>query len=166
MVVMMMGLPGSGKSFFSQRLSKLLKMEYLGSDQTRKEMKLMGRYSMEEKLQVYDQMEFLAEKILGEGKDVVVDATFIQENLRIRFISLAMRKAVPYVLFWVEASERIIKERLSMKREDSEADFNVYLTLSRQLEEPALPYLKLESKKDNINEMLKKAEAYIHRYDS
>lgn len=158
-----MGLPGCGKSFFAQRLSQRLKIKYIGSDQIRKEMKSMGKYSMEEKLQVYEQMASLAKNAIQQGKSMILDATFFKEKLRNSFISLAQSQDVPYGLLWIEASERIIKERLSAKREDSEADYGVYLSLSKQFEEPTLPYLKLESKQDNIDQMLNQAEDYIHQ---
>lgn len=136
-------------------------MEYISSDQTRKELKAMGRYSMEDKLQVYDQMEILAGRAIDLGKKVILDATFFKKKLRDRFIALATKKAVPYFILWIEASEEITKERLSRERKESEANYPVYLSLSREFEPPELPYLKLLSKQDNIEDMLNQAEEFI-----
>ena len=158
-----MGLPGSGKSYFAKHLSGKLKCVYISSDETRKKMKAMGKYRLEDKLAVYREMRSLAKNAIEQGKQVVLDATFYKENIRNEFISLALVKNIPYSLIWIEASLEIIKERLAKKREDSEADFEIYLKLAQQFENPELPYLKLESKRNNIEEMVCKAEEYIQK---
>lgn len=161
MMVIVMGLPGSGKSYFARRLSKRLNFEYIGSDETRKDMEAMGKYGKENKQQVYDRMEFLAEKSLRERRDLILDATFIKENLRQQFISLALNKNSAYCIIWIEAAEELIKKRVSVKRDDSEADFHIYLKLSQEFEAPKPPYLKLQSEQDNIDDLLIQAEKYI-----
>lgn len=156
-----MGLPGSGKSYFARHLSQRLDFQYIGSDQIRKEMEALEKYNMEAKEQVYNHMKSSAANVLQQGKSVLLDATFFKEKLRRRFISLAIEQTVSYVLFWIEAQEELIQDRLSRKREDSEADYEVYLKLSKQFEPPLYPHLKLESRDDNILGMLEEAEEYI-----
>jgi predicted kinase len=161
MMVIVTGLPGSGKSYFARRLSKRLNLEYIGSDETRKDMEAMGKYGKEDKQQVYDRMEFLAEKSLRERRDLILDATFIKKNLRQQFIALALKRNSAYCMIWIEAAEELIKKRVSVKRDDSEADFQVYLKLSKEFESPKPPYLKLQSEQDNIDDLLIQAEKYI-----
>lgn len=162
MIIFVMGLPGSGKTFFARKLSKRLNLEYIGSDEVRKKMEAMGKYRMEDKQEVYGQMGHLMGKAIENEKDVIMDATFFKKNIRNQFISQANDNKVPYCVFWIEAPEEIIKERLSGKRVDSEADYEVYQKLSGQFEPPSPPYLKLESLRDNIQEMVLNAEKYIN----
>src|SRR5690606_4372504 len=143
-----LGLPGSGKSYFARRLSKRLNFEYIGSDETRKDMEAMGKYKNEDKQQVYDRMVSLAEKAFQERNNLILDATFIKENLRQQFVTLALSKNSAYCIIWMEAAEELIKNRISVKRKDSEANFQVYLKLSKEFEAPKPPYLKLQSKQD------------------
>lgn len=56
MVVIVIGLPGSGKSFFASQLAQLINADYINSDQVRKTMMPPGHYSQQEKHSVYSQM--------------------------------------------------------------------------------------------------------------
>jgi predicted kinase len=156
-----MGLPGSGKSYFAKHLSRHLNIHYIGSDQTRKEMEAMGEYHAEAKEKVYQQMKIGAERALKQGKDVVLDATFYLEKVRHPFRSLAQDYAVPFAIIWIEAEERTTRERLSKPREDSEADYAVYLKLKTAFEPPLMPYLKIKSDAKPVSEMVKEAEEYL-----
>ena len=156
-----MGLPGSGKTYFARHLSERLGILYLGSDQTRKEIAAMGKYSVRDKQNVYDEMRSRAEHHLASGESVILDATFYKEDLRLPFEMLAENKGIPLFKLWVEAPVEIIKERVSSKREDSEADFSVYEKLAADFEPPSMPYLKLISTQDNLYSMLTEAEQYL-----
>lgn len=161
MLVMVMGLPGSGKTFFAKRLAERLGFSYIGSDQVRKEMHAMGKYSNQEKQKVYKKMLVLAKTLLQEGKSVIVDTTFYQEAIRLQFEQLAQHLFVPLLKFWIVAPVEVIKERLSAPREDSEADFGVYQKLASTFEAPSMPYIKLISSQNNIDDMLVEAERYL-----
>ena len=163
MIILIIGLPGSGKSYFARHLSRHLNFRYIGSDQTRKEMEVMGQYGPKDKEEVYEQMKFQAETVIREGKDLVLDATFYKKSIRDPFASLAQQQQVPWALIWVEAGEGLIRKRLSKKREDSEADYGVYLKLKEEFEPPLGPHLKLISKSDNISDMLHEAEKYLRQ---
>lgn len=160
-IIMVMGLPGSGKTYFAKHLSERLGTLYLGSDQTRKEMDAMGKYSERDKLNVYEAMRSQTQHHVQMGKSVVLDATFYKAELRLPFEILAKRSGVPIVRFWIEAPVAVIRERVTAKREDSEADFEVYKKLATAFEPPSMPYLKLTSTQDNLYDMLKEAEQYL-----
>jgi len=158
-----MGLPGSGKSYFAKHLSGSLNCDHISSDGTRKKMEAMGKYRWEDKMAVYRNMLQAAKTVLDQGRDLVLDATFFKEGIRNDFIDLAKERSIPYAIFWIEAPLEIIKERLSKKREDSEADFFVYAKLEKDFETPRPPFLKLSSTQNNIEEMLDKAQDYLKK---
>jgi len=160
-IIMVMGLPGSGKTYFARHLSRRLGTPYLGSDQTRNEMNAMGKYSMQDRRNVYEEMLARVEQYLASGEPVILDATFYKEDLRLPFEILAKNKGIPLVKLWVEAPVEVIKERISSKREDSDADFSVYEKLAAAFESPSTPYLKLISTQDNLDTMLAEATQYI-----
>lgn len=161
MMIMVMGLPGSGKTYFSRKLGEQLNAFYIGSDQVRRQISAMGKYKKEDKNKVYEMMQSRAKASLAEGKTVLLDATFYKNDLRLNFISLAEKLEIPFFLIWVEASEALTKKRISKKREDSEADFEVYKKIAAAFEAPSTPYLKLQSTQTNIDEMLGKAALYL-----
>lgn len=161
MVVIVSGLPGAGKTYLASRLVSLIDAVYIQSDRVRKALVGKGAYSKMEKLSIYDEMAKLLHQALGWHKNVVLDATFWKKDMRRKFLDKAETAGV-VVVIEVTADEKLIKERLSRKRADSEADIRVYELLREQWEPWVEPHLILESTNDNIDGMLAQAIRYIH----
>ncbi|WP_194974563.1 AAA family ATPase [Aquiflexum lacus] len=163
MLIMVMGLPGSGKSFFAKSFAEKLGAEYFSSDLLRTKMGLRGKYLPENKNQVYMEMAKRTKELIEKNKSVVLDATFFQKKFREFIYSIAETSGVPLFIFLVQADENIIKQRLSAPRKDSEADHSVYLKIKEQFEPLERPFLTLNSTNDNLSEILLKASQYINR---
>ncbi len=164
-MVIVSGLPGSGKSYFASRLAKELNARYINSDLTRTRMDARGKYAFDDKLDVYEEMAREAGTCMREGESVVVDATFYRRSMRELFFTLA--KLLHHKLAYIEivADEDLIRERLKTPRLDSEADFSVYRLLKPQYETPEREHLVVESKDGNVDSMLRQAKEYIGRID-
>ncbi len=161
MVVLVFGLPGSGKSYFASRLAKMLNAVYINSDRVRKEMFEKRDYSLEEKEAVYHQMLFQTKEALVHNSNVVLDATFHQAETRDLFNKeMEDKGGIQFIEVW--ANENIIRERLKKERPFSDADFSIYQLISRQNEPFTGPHLLLGSTDDNIESMLQKAAAYLN----
>lgn len=160
MIVMVAGLPGSGKSFFASGLATAIHADYISSDRLRKKMLERRTYSPQEKEAVYDEMLKQTQEAARENRSLVLDATFYREEIRGKF-----KSTIPggYELFIIEviASEAIIRERLQTAREDSEADFAVYKTVQQQWEPIKEPHLILASTNENIDSMVTTALEYF-----
>ena len=161
LIIMVMGLPGSGKSFFSRRLADDLGASYIGSDELRSKMGLMGKYQMSSKQLVYNAMLKAAEKVIQNRGDIVLDATFFLQDTRDKVVELSLKSKVKLIPILVEAEENIIGERLSKPRRDSEADFQVYRQIKESFEPLNGPYLSLLSTNENIEEIIGQAIHYI-----
>lgn len=161
-IILVTGLPGSGKSYFARRLAARLGAAHINSDSVRKAMGASGRYSFEDKLVVYNVMSRMTERYLDDGKLVVADATFYHPVMREMFVKIAQERAVNIYFIEITAKELLIKERLKKPREDSEADFQVYKDIRDQLLQMTNPHLTLESTNDNIESMLDEAILYIN----
>ena len=161
MIVMVMGLPGSGKSYFAARLAKAIRADYINSDRLRKMMFGHRTYSAEEKKKVYDEMLLKMQQAAKQNKDLVLDATF-HKNERRKTITDKAQTAGPFFLIEVIADESLIKERLKQPREDSEAGFEVYKLIQSEWEPVEEEHLVLQSTDDNINAMLQKALDYLY----
>ncbi len=162
MVIIVSGLPGSGKSFFAEKLAKLINAEYLSSDIIRKELFQNPTYSEEEKKAVYAEMKIRMNALLSEKKDVVLDATFFKDELRKSFCKECIQYKTNCKIITISASEEDIKYRVSSKRTFSDADYSVYLKMKEQFELPETEFLELDSSKIDINLMLIKAVAYLN----
>lgn len=160
-LILVIGLPGSGKSYFSERLALQLSAVHLQTDKVRKEMHLEGNYSDEDKLLVYKSTCDRAENLLKQGRAVIVDATFHREVYRELFFHMAAKLEIQVVIIWVEADQDTAKSRLKTSRKYSEADYEVYLRIKGDFDPPLHPYLHLTSTNSNIEGMLHKAVNYI-----
>jgi predicted kinase len=161
MIILVSGLPGSGKSYFASRLASELDAVHLSSDSTRKQMEALGQYVFHDTLTVYEEMAKQAGALLRDGKVVVVDATFYRHEMRELFQTLAKLLHEKLVSIEIIASESLIKQRLSKPRPDSDADFSVYRLVKAQYEQPDDDHLVLESASDNIADMLAKGKEYL-----
>lgn len=131
------GLPGSGKTTFSQYCVERLAAIRLRSDVERK--RLFGLaahddsrahgldiYGAEATARTYQRLHDLARELLQSGFCVVVDAAFLRHDERARFRALAQELSVPFALAMLHAPLRELRRRLERRRGDaSEADVAV-----------------------------------------
>lgn len=164
MIVVVFGLPGSGKSYFASRLAEEISANYINSDQLRMEMFKTRTYSASEKAAVYNAMLLKMTEAAKGKKDLILDATFHEDETRKQIIKEAEGKSkIIFIEVW--ANENITRERLQRERPYSEADFNVYKYIQRNWEPMTKSHLVLESTDGNIEEMLEKALLYLNQED-
>jgi predicted kinase len=161
MIIIVFGLPGSGKSYFANPLAEMMNAEYINSDQVRKEVICQKSYSEEEKLSVYEEMLARMTTAVTQNKNVVLDATFYKHDIRKKFIE-GIEQDENIWFIEVIADECLIRQRLQTTRTDSDADFEVYIKVKQQWEPFDEPHLVLHSTNNNINRMLHKAAEYLN----
>lgn len=161
MIVIVFGLPGSGKSYFASHLASMIKAEYINSDNVRRTMFATRTYSKKEKQAVYDEMISQIGEAVRQHKDVVLDATFYKNDMRKRLLNKAENND-DIIFIEIRAEEHLIRERLKRPRKYSEADFKVYQKIKKQWEPLNETHLILQSTDDNIREMLEKTADYLH----
>ncbi|HZJ61705.1 MAG TPA: AAA family ATPase [Chitinophagaceae bacterium] len=160
MIVIVLGLPGSGKSYFASRLAEVIQADYINSDQVRKEMFSKRMYSEQEKGAVYNAMLEKMKSVVQLNKDLVIDATFHREDSRQLFIRQLRGKA-KFFFIEITANPDLIRRRLKKERPFSEADFDVYELTRHQWQPLSEPHLSLESTDENIDYMLDRAVNYL-----
>lgn len=162
-LVIVFGLPGSGKSFFAERLASHLNATYINTDRVRRSVRESSTYSLEEKLLVYKEMATQAKRAILDDKPVVVDGTFYKPAMVELFNGMATDLSVPVFFIEVTAEEALIRERLKVPRKYSEADFAVYEKIRREFERVEVPHLRLQSTNNNIETMIRQAVEYIRK---
>lgn len=165
MLLLIFGLPGTGKTTIARAFAQEFGATHLNSDILRRRMGLMGHYQLEEKEKVYAQLLQEAREALLHGETVVVDSTFYKESIREPFRALAKACAVP--LRWVEvrATESSLKQRLKQPRPDSEADFGVYEKIRDQFEPLTEERLVLDTDVESPESAAQKMLNYLEHYD-
>lgn len=161
MIILVTGLPGSGKSYFAQQLAPLIGAEYISSDKVRSLTLEAATYTDKEKWMVYDEMLRMAVGAAGKGRPVVLDATFYTQALRTAF-RRTLEDTGRIAFIEVMADEGLIRERLRRPRRDSDANFEVYKEIKELWEPLPEPHLVLRSTNENIESLLDEAMEYIH----
>lgn len=138
-LVLVTGLPGTGKSVLSGLLHERAGFEWVRSDVIRKQLAGLeptepgshyeggSIYTQEWTDRTYGECLARAERALRAGTRVVVDATFIDAERRHAFVVLARRLGVPIVTLLCELDPSTARERLEARTGDaSDADVAVY----------------------------------------
>lgn len=161
------GLPGSGKTTFSQAALQRLGAIRIRSDVERK--RLFGLdalessrdqadiYSPDATRRTYDRLLGLSHILLTAGFSVIVDAAFLKRDEREAFLELARQLEVPFVIASLQAPDEVLLERLRLRQNDaSEADATVLAMLqARQepLSAPELAYTLRFAAQDSIDDL-------------
>lgn len=161
MLVLILGLPGTGKTTFAIKLANRIDAVHLNSDVIRTSLGHRGKYDIASKAAVYNEMYERAEEMLQQGKNLIVDATLYKEVLREPFEKLAHEFNIPIKWIELKADETTIKKRVSKKRQYSEADFDVYLKIKAVYEPISQNHLVLWSDVLSLEEMVEKALEYL-----
>ncbi|MCM2252836.1 MAG: AAA family ATPase, partial [Ramlibacter sp.] len=144
------GLPGSGKTFQSQRLLEREGAIRLRSDVERKRLFGLGMledsgargldlYNEAATARTYDRLFAAASLALAAGHPVVLDAAFLRRDERSRARALAHELGVPFFILDCAAPLPVLRERLLARQGDaSEADVAVLEKL-REAAQPLEP---------------------------
>lgn len=161
MIILICGLPGTGKSFFADKLRQKIHSAYVNTDIIRSGINKKGQYDPETKQLVYNKLLEKLEGFVKTNRSVIVDGTFHKRDKRKQIKDKA--KSLNQQLFIIEmrACDDTVKERVKHREGYSEADFKVYLQLKNTSEPINEPHLILWSDQLSVEEMLRKAFKYI-----
>lgn len=162
-LIMVMGLPGSGKTWFARALAAALGAVHFNSDRIRKEATQEVRYTEADKARIYRNMFTRVTEALEHGGTVIVDATFSKATYRQPYLQWAAEHKVPVHILYMEASEDVIAERVGKKRPDSDADFAVYHKIKADQEPIAEHHKVLRTDMGSTEERIAQALAYLEQ---
>ncbi|MDW8237861.1 MAG: AAA family ATPase [Aquificaceae bacterium] len=161
MIVALIGLPGSGKSFIASILHEL-GFTWLRTDSIRKELAGIDLnekappevYSRDWTEKVYEVLIEKAKELSERGQNIVLDGSFSKRWQREKLLNYFK----DVIFIHTTAREETIKERLLKRTSDiSDADFNIYLKLKQEFEpqEGAIEIFT-ELEREELRDLLKR----------
>jgi aminoglycoside phosphotransferase family enzyme/predicted kinase len=147
-LLLVAGLPGTGKSKLARGLAERARFSVVRSDVVRKELAGIAEhvrtpprlreavYTPEWNERTYAECLRKAEQFLFEGQRVLVDATFREERQRQAFLNAAVGWGALAGILLCQAKPETVRRRLGLREEDaSDADWSVYLQIAANWEE-------------------------------
>lgn len=126
-VVVVCGLPGTGKSTVAKALASRLNGERIRTDVVRKDLFSDPDYTVEEERAVYDELLARVRATIVRGRPAVADGTFKRAVYRRRAATLADDLDVTARFLKVACDPTVARERIRARTDDpSDADVTVY----------------------------------------
>jgi predicted kinase len=153
-LVIVSGLPGTGKSYFSRKLAERLPSAVIESDALRKQLFPTPTYSAEESHRLFNACHRLIEELLGKGVPVILDATNLVEHHREPLYRIARRLGAKLIIVRVEAPRELVRQRLQgraegINREDkSDACWSIYQRMRTRVERISRNYFAVDTSRD------------------
>jgi aminoglycoside phosphotransferase family enzyme/predicted kinase len=148
-LVLVGGLPGVGKSTLAKGLAEQAGFCVVSTDRVRRELAGLpveggqpagfeeGIYTPAWRERTYAECLRRVEGLLFEGKRVLVDASFREEERRRAFLQTAVRWGVPAALLVCVAGPEVVHRRLADRKDDaSDADWAIHVQAARRWEAP------------------------------
>ncbi len=169
-LVLVSGLPGTGKSFFSRRLAEREPAVVLETDALRRTLFKEPNYSAQESQRLFQAIHELVERLLGKGITVVLDATNLVERHREVLYSIAERAGAHLIIVRTEAPDDAIRHQMEERtqkardthEENGEADVNVYQRMRASEEKIGRNHFTVNTS-ENFEPVLQKIVRTIRR---
>ena len=139
-MVLLSGLPGTGKSYFARQMASRCPIVILESDAIRKELFPKPTYETAEHARTFSALHRITEELLRQNISVLIDATNLIERNRKVLYNIAEGCRAKLILVSITAPSHVVRKRLEQRgrsdgREDkSDAGWDVYLKLEPSME--------------------------------
>lgn len=161
-VLVVVGLPGAGKSFFAIKFSETFSAPLVAADRIRHELFASPSHSNDENELVGRIVNYQIEELLKSRRSFIVDGNFNARADRVRLGQLAKKSGYDTYIIWVQTDASTCRARAlkrSAKREDDK--YNVSLTdqqfdgMARRFTQPARENHVVISGKHTYNAQVK-----------
>jgi predicted kinase len=166
-LLLMVGLPGAGKSTLVDALRLQLPGVIVRTDQVRRFVRAAPTYTAAEMALVYEVCLAVIGRRLARGQRVIFDASNYMALYRQRLLALAETSGAVVVVCRVQASEEVTRQRLHRRRSGqddphnwSDAGWSVYLRMVQAQEPLTMEHLSLDTTARPLPVLVEQLTAY------
>lgn len=146
-MVLLSGLPGTGKTTFALALSRQHGFVHIESDAIRRALAPEPRYSAAESARVFALAHARLRTVLAAGGRAIVDATNLTTRDRGRFLEIAAQASATVLVIRMTAPDSTVRQRLRGPREGhSQAGEAVYERMRGRVQPFGIPVLVVDSR--------------------
>ena len=157
MIVIICGLPGTGKTTLAKNLAPLINALVLSTDKIRKELIITPTYTEQERKLVYNVLILMAKYLHSIGANCVLDATFNSESSRKEVKEkLNLSRDQIRVVECVCPENDVISRLKDRKNDYSDADFSIYMKMKQMYEPVKGKHLVIDTSRQTSYVNLKK----------
>jgi predicted kinase len=163
LIIIICGLPGTGKTFLSNKLSQYVNATVLSTDKLRKELFGKPTYTAWERALIYDVLFLLAKYLHSSGINCILDGTFNMEKSRSEVKELLNLTNDQIHIIECICPEDMIITRLLLRKDDySDANVSIYLKMKKIYEPVRQKHISINTTKP-IDKNIEKILKYIYR---
>jgi predicted kinase len=146
-LLVLTGLPGTGKSTLAARLHELTGAAVLESDHARRLLFSEPTHSARESAHLFRALHQAADRLLQQRVSVIFDATNLLERDREPLYSIAEQRGARVRVLEVTAPEQVTHERLLRRHftSNSAADWAVYRLMRARVERIQRPHTVIDT---------------------
>ncbi|MBI2856264.1 MAG: ATP-binding protein [Chloroflexi bacterium] len=168
-LVVVSGLPGTGKSYFSRRMAQRVPVAIVETDRMRKVLFPSPTHSATESARLFRACHSLIEELLSQGVPVLLDATNLVESHRELLYNIAHKTNARLILVRVEAPAEVVSQRLARRGngtasgDSSDADWSVYRRMKSSVEPIRRNHFAVDTSRD-ITPVIEKVAREVNRW--
>jgi predicted kinase len=153
-LIIVSGLPGSGKSYFSRRLAERMPLPIIESDAMRQLLSSRPDYSPGESVRLFRACHALIDELLRKGISLIFDATNLIERNREQLYRIGERAGAKLILVRVEAPQELVQQRLERRQTEpdqndkSDADWKIYQKMTATAEKIRRNHFAVDTSRD------------------
>ena len=154
LLIIVSGLPGSGKSYFSRRLAERLPLSIIESDAMRQLLAPKPNYSQSESERLFRACHMLIGDLLRRGISVIFDATNLIERNREELYRIADSAEAKLIIVRLEAPPELVRQRMARRQtgidpdDKSEANWQVYQRMTATAQKIRRNHFAVDTSKD------------------
>lgn len=146
-LIVVAGLPGTGKSFIADKIAERIDARILRTDEIRKEIAGIppeeeryeefgeGIYDKEMDRKTYLEVIERARDCLKEGGSCILDATFSKRRYRDLAFDLAGELEIPFLIVECTCPEEVVIERINSRMEDGRSISDATISIYRKMKD-------------------------------
>ena len=153
-LVMLSGLPGSGKSHLASEICRRYPLAHLESDALRKALFKRPGYTQQESSRVFAAVHALLDSLLARGAPALLDATNLKEAHRQPVYDIAERHNAKLIIVQTIAPEAVVRRRMGARLaganplDRSDAGIDVYEAMRDEAEPIQREHLVVDTSGD------------------